>query len=135
MNNADRRRQFKLGFLTKLAEVGMTPGEFYTRMEKAGILNLQDALLLGAGTALKNRAGKVVDLVDDVPRYGAQAAIGVPAVVGGGLGLAQGLMEAPADTDVSLLHKAEQIGQYRKLTDEIRKRTQKQEAPHVLRRR
>lgn len=124
-----RKTAFKVGFLAKLAEAGMTPDDFLTKLAFKGrggssedvsriVFDLAGhAKDVGArsGGWLAGQAGKALP-------YAGYALTGLPIAAGGGLGALEQLTEAPTSTDLEPFRQAELIGLYKQLTKEIHDR-------------
>ena len=115
----ERRDAFKVGFLTKLAELGMTPSEFYKQAADGGF-GLPDlgslGMGLGSGLAGAGSMGAKALL------YGG---IGAPLAIGGLAGAADAALNAPQAEDIEDLRRAEMIGLLRRMTGEVRNRHQR----------
>lgn len=111
----DRAAAFKLGFLTKLAGLGITPGQFFSLAKKADFLDpfVSGAARFGEQAAMAGVTGA---------KYLAGLGLAAPIVAGGGAGLAHTLLDAPTEEDVELLQQAELEATYRRLAEEIRDR-------------
>lgn len=116
----ERHDAFKVGFLMKLAEIGMTPDEFYKQAAGVPGLGLADlgsagmgigSGLLGAGAL----GGKML----------AGGAVGLPLILGGAAGAADAALNAPTGEDIEDLRRAEMIGLLRRMTGEVRGRAQR----------
>lgn len=109
---------YKVGFLAKLAELGVAPGELHERLTKAALLDPLDVLArLGEGaTNVLGQAGQLAW------SYGAPAAILGPVGVGGLLGYLRTKATSPTDADVKALQSTEELGALRRATQAIRRR-------------
>lgn len=115
----EARDAFKVGFLTKLAELGLTPGEFYkAAAEGKSIFPDLGSVGMGLGGGLLE-AGKA----------GGQGllalGVGAPLALGGIAGAADAALNAPNGEDIEDLRRAELIGLLRRMTGEVRGRSQR----------
>lgn len=111
-----RSNAFKLGFLLKLAEEGVTPDKFFNSFKKQA--DLFDPVLSGGVDAAKQVGG----LLSKGLGYGGVAAIAAPVVAGGIAGAGHGLLDAPNAKDLDLMRKAEILGLYNRLAQDIKQR-------------
>lgn len=109
----ERTTAFKVGFLKKVAELGLTPDEFVKLA-----LDPTD-LLLSGGSGLMHGATGALALGGKT--LGA-AALGAPIVAGGIAGAADAALNAPTGEDIDSLRNAEMVGLLNRLTAEIRTR-------------
>lgn len=100
MRNAE---QFKIGFLTKLAEIGLTPGDIEVAVEKVA-----NSLLGSLG------------------KGGLALALGLPLAGGALVGMGARHASRADDLDVSELKTQELAAQYRQLAQEVRERTRRE---------
>lgn len=118
----ERAAAFKVGFLRKLAELGVTPDEFMGRVKQADLESLPDILAGGSVDVGKSAIGAGLDAA----RLGAKAlgysALLAPAIVGGVTGAASGYLDAPTSGDVDIMRKAELLALYERLTREAQER-------------
>jgi len=116
MTAVDRERAnaYKVGFLKKLAELGVLPGEFFK--EAAGLSALALANLatgaMGSGASLAGQAGKL----------GLEGAVLAPLAVGTATGAMSGLADAPSSEDIEALHQKEKLELIKRLTKEVKLR-------------
>jgi hypothetical protein len=115
----DRANAWKVGFLRKLAELGVRPNVFADRVKSAGVL---DQLTGGAVGAGREVVGGGVDLAGAGLKTLGQAAILAPLLTGAATGTASALLSSPSAEDIESLRKAEILHLYRRLTEEIRAR-------------
>lgn len=119
-----RRWAYKVGFLQKLAEMGVRPDEFFGHAKRAffdptalGASALKStgdigaALLGGLGTGLTT-AGKGLGYT----------ALGAPIALGAGSGAMSAAFSAPTPEDIQVLRNVELIALYERLTKEINAR-------------
>lgn len=115
----DRSVAFKIGFLRKLAECGVTPAQFFERVKSADIL---DPMLSSAGRlgeqAISGAAGAGITGA----KYLAGLGLVAPIALGGGAGVAHTLLDAPTDQDTEILQQAELESTYRRMAEEIKNR-------------
>lgn len=114
----EKRAAFKIGFLTNLAESGITPDQLF---EKIAILD-SDRLLSGIaslpGAALSkgiSAGGTGLEALKDLLING-------PIYAGSAAGMAHGALEAPSDSGIKALQKAEELATLQRLTREISER-------------
>jgi len=131
-----RKTAFKVGFLTKLAEAGMTPPDLQEKLaakRRAGggdvasdpTQILYDVAKGGLGeitSAGRQGIGAATSAASNLPSLAAYGLTGLPVAVGGGLGALEQLTQAPTSLDTELLRKTEQIGLYNQLIREIHER-------------
>lgn len=115
-----RKESFKLGFLSKIAECGLTPKEFFAAC-KTAFLDPMGVLEKGVGLA-GTTLGHGADLAGSALGTLGTAAVAAPVAIGGASGVLRELLETPPVEDVDLLRRMEQLGLYRRLTKEIRGR-------------
>src|SRR5690348_10304845 len=99
MNN-ERADAFKVGFLTKLAELGLTPSEFHQRVKLAFIDpgSLASSVLSGAGEVGK-AAISGIGMAGTAAKAGLGVAAGAPLVLGAASGAADAALNAPSSED------------------------------------
>jgi hypothetical protein len=121
MSGEERSRAdaFKVGFLRKLAEMGVRPTEFFKRAEffDVGLSNV-----VGTG---RDIVGTGLDLAGAGAKTLGQAALLAPLLAGAATGTAQALLSSPSPEDIESLRKSEILQLYKRLTDEIRARQQR----------
>lgn len=112
----ERAQAFKVGFLRKVAELGMTPSEFMG-MVKAAMEPMTALMGLGAGGL-----GTAWGLGQEAAKYGLYGAALAPV----GLGMVSGGLEAkltsPSVEDIESLRRAELAAKYDRMAKEIRAR-------------
>ena len=120
----DRKDAYKVGFLVKLAELGVTPNAFYALTKKAFVdpSSLIASALSGMGGAGKSALGSGISMIRPATSLAAQAAIGAPIAIGGASGIASAMLDAPKEENIELMRQAELLGMYRRLTEEINAR-------------
>jgi hypothetical protein len=118
----ERRLAFKVGFLSRLAEVGISPDEFHKSAAAAAAPLLMGILGGGAMNVGKDVAAKVHGITEGLPQLALQGLAAAPIGIGSGLGALEGLTSAPTSTDIELLNKLEMLSLYKKLTEEARSR-------------
>jgi hypothetical protein len=129
---------FKIGFLTKLAEAGLTPRDFQEKLAMRSASAggdptqlLYDVAKGGLGevtSAGKQGIGAVTSAASNLPSLAAYGLTGLPVAIGGGLGALEQLTQAPTSLDTELIRKAEQIGLYNQLIREIHERRKSRSA-------
>jgi len=123
---ADRANAFKVGFLTKLAEIGVTPNEFNERIKQA--FDPLTMLLAGAGGATEagqKVIGTGVDVGGSLLKNLAYAGLLGPLALGGTAGALEAKMTSPSAEDIEALQNAELAAKYEQLTRAIKGRMQK----------
>jgi hypothetical protein len=120
----DRRQAFKVGFLRRLAEEGLTPTEFHTHVKNA--FDPVGSTLAGLGGAAE--AGHhAVSTGLDVGKLLAQLGIVAPLGLGALSGIAQAKLTSPSVEDIEALRREELAAKYEQLTRRIRQRMSKRE--------
>jgi hypothetical protein len=101
---------YKVGFLLKLAQMGILPSEFAKRASLSALALVNAASgALGSGTSLASEVGSV----------GLKGALLAPLIVGSATGAAEGLTDAPSNEDIEFLRKKETLELYKRLSKEI----------------
>lgn len=114
MDNQEKRAQaFKVGFLLKVASLGITPTELFKKA---------DGLLDRAITSAAEVPGKVLGAVPSTAYYGSLIGAGLPLGAGAVAGSIQSRLEAPSEKDLDILRMAELEATYKRLTNEARVR-------------
>ena len=115
----DRAIAFKVGFLLKLASIGVTPQKMFDRVKKADIIDP----ILSSGTRLGEQAVSTgAGMGATGLKYVAGLGLVAPIALGAGAGVAKTLLDAPTETDVETLQQAELAALYGRLASEIRER-------------
>jgi hypothetical protein len=120
----DAVKEFKTELLLKLAESGVTPGEFVAELEKQAMdpADLLGRIAGGVGSSGQSALSTGIDLgVGGLKTLGT-AAVVAPAVLGGLGGVAMEKLESPDPAAVGTIQKAELIGLYRRLAREAKNR-------------
>lgn len=119
----ERVDAFKVGFLFKLAEIGVMPSQLHEMVKKAFVdpNSLASSALSGAGEVGKASLTGL-GLAGSGAKYGLMAAAGVPIALGAASGAADAALNAPTPEDIETLRQAEMVGLYQRLSAEIRKR-------------
>jgi len=112
----ERRDAFKVGFLRKVAELGMTPTDFFG-MVKEAMIPLSD--MMSAGTA---GAGALWGLGSEAAKYGLYGAALAPLAAGVVTGGLEAKLTSPSVEDIEALRRAELAAKYDRMTKEIRSR-------------
>ena len=118
----ERTAAFKVGFLKKLAECGITPDRFAKQAFASDFLG---SVLSGMGTA----AGGGANLVSGLASGLATAGLVAPVGIGAGLGVGSALLNQPTVQDIDVLRKMEMLANYDRLTKEIRGRQAQKPQP------
>jgi hypothetical protein len=125
-----KKTAFKVGFLTKLAEAGVTPTELF---EKVAIRQQGDDPgriiydLAKGGLGEVSHVGRqavcgLTGQLSKVPGLAAYGLTALPTAIGGGLGALEQLTEAPTSLDPEIIRQAEELGLYKQLAKEIKSR-------------
>jgi hypothetical protein len=126
-----KKMAFKVGFLTKLAEAGLTPHDLQEKLAAKGDSPSDPTQLLydvakgGLGEVAsvgRQGVGAATSAASNLPSLAAYGLTGLPVAIGGGLGALEQLTQAPTSLDTELIRKAEQIGLYKQLAREIHER-------------
>lgn len=112
----ERMDAFKVGFLRKVAELGMTPTDFFGMVKKS-FDPLSD--MLGAGAA---GAGALWGLGSEAAKYGLYGAALAPVAAGVVTGGLEAKLTSPSVEDIEALRRAELTAKYDRMTKEIRAR-------------
>ena len=126
-----RKAAFKVGFLVKLAELGVMPTEFKNLMEKAALDlpgKLVEGLLSGAGSVGSSAISGGAEALKSIGGYGLQAAALAPFAVGGLSGAVEAGLEAPTPMDIENLRQYELLQLYERLTKEVSARRERKAA-------
>jgi hypothetical protein len=111
----DDRQAFKVGFLRKCADAGLTIEETHavvkqaTAMVKSSVVNVLPDVLQEPYKQLMGAGGHALRGMGDI---GLTAAIAGPAVLGAGAGYLAGQVTDVDDTDVKALKQQELIDEY-----------------------
>lgn len=106
----EKANAYKVGFLTKLAQLGVLPSEFAKLANISTLALLQAASgTLGSGTSLAGELGSL----------GLKGAVLAPIAVGAATGAAEGLVDAPSSEDIAFLRNKEKLELYKRLTREV----------------
>ena len=128
MDNAkERAAAFKVGFLKKLAECGITPGQFAKQAFASDFLSSMLSGMAGTGGSA---IGTGVNLAGGLASGLATAGLLAPVGIGAGLGVGSALLNQPNVQDIDVLRKMELLANYDRLAKEIKER-QAQKAPVV----
>ncbi len=117
-------KQFKIGMLMKLAELGITPSEFLNKLSKQAMdpLDVIGRIAGGAGSAGQGVLSTGLSAGLNGLKTLGTAALVAPAVLGAGAGIATERLESPDPAALKSIQSAELIGLYRRLTKEINNR-------------
>jgi hypothetical protein len=116
-----RMHAYKVGFLRKLAELGVRPSAFMSKaMSKRA--DFLDTLTGGAVGAGREVIGGGVDLASTGIKSLGQAALLAPLLAGVATGTSSAMLSSPSAEDIEALRKAEILNLYRRLTEEVRAR-------------
>jgi len=112
----ERANAFKVGFLRKVAELGMTPSEFMG-MVKTAMEPMTALMGLGSGGL-----GAAWGLGQEAAKYGLYGAALAPIGVGMATGGLEAKLTSPSVEDIEALRRAELAAKYDRMTKEIRSR-------------
>jgi len=118
----ERTAAFKVGFLRKLAELGLTPDEFMQGVKQADLESLPDILTGGAVDVGKSAIGAGLDAARLGTKALGYSALLAPLAIGGITGAASGYLDAPTSHDIEIMRKAEMLSLYERLTREAQER-------------
>lgn len=110
----EKRAAFKVGFLIKLAEQGITPDSFFSKVANdfvTGLADIPRGLFSAGASAGSSALGGL-----------GQALLHGPAYAGAALGSAHAAMEAPSESGIDALKRVEELGTLQRLTREIHAR-------------
>ena len=93
---------YKIGFLTKLARMGVLPSEFAKRAS-VGLVTLMEG----------------ANLAGSIGKLGLQGAALAPIALGATTGAFEGLTDAPSNEDIEMLRKRETLELYKRLAKEV----------------
>ena len=117
-----RAAAFKVGFLTKLAELGVTPDQFMDKVKQADIEELPNIALGGAVDVGKSAIGAGMDAAGLGLKTLGYSSVLAPLLLGGASGALAGHLGAPTSQDIEVLRKAELLSLYDRLTREAKER-------------
>jgi hypothetical protein len=120
----ERANAYKVGFMRKLAELGVRPSQFMSAAT-AKRADFLDKLTGGAVDVGRDVIGGGVDLAGAGLKTLGQAAILAPLLTGAATGTASAMLSSPSSEDIESLRKAEILNLYRRLTEEIKARQAK----------
>jgi hypothetical protein len=128
MSDTFRKRAFKIGFLRGLADVGVTPNEFFGLVKRAFTpVDLITGPLAGISEVGKSALTTGGEMLGGTAKAVGAAALLAPLAAGGITGATSAALDAPTTGDIEVMRKAELIGLYKRLTEEIQaRRKQKQ---------
>jgi hypothetical protein len=118
-NSRERADAFKVGFLRKLAELGVTPNELYARVKSAAGDDALSSMFMGATDVGKSLIGTGLDWAGDAAKILAGVAVAAPVVAGGVTGALSGALNSPSIEDINTLRKTELLEMYKRMTQEI----------------
>lgn len=118
-NQREKAAAFKVGFLSRLAERGITPDAFFRRAKMASIT---DRLYGGAESAVKGVAGLGSSAGQTGLKGLSNLLVGAPVAAGSALGMGHALMEAPTEDGIQSLRKAEELATIQRLLRDVRAR-------------
>ena len=115
----ERAAAFKVGFLKKLAERGLTPDSFAKQAFAGDFLSSVLSGMTGAGSGI---LGAGANLAGGLASGLATAGLVAPVGIGAGLGVGSALLNQPTVQDIDVLRKMELLANYDRLTKEIKER-------------
>lgn len=121
----DRISAFKLGFLKKLAEDGITPDEFHGLIKQA--FDPLAAMVSGVGGATDigtKLMSTGADVGGSVLKNLAYAGLIAPVVLGGTAGAIEARLTSPSVEDLEAMRRAELAAKYEQMSHVIRQRLQ-----------
>lgn len=120
----ERANSFKVGFLKKIASLGLTPVSFFEMVKKSDMdwNSMLGPYVGGAMNMGASIGGGALDAAKGLAKGTAYAGVLAPMAIGGLTGVADAKLSAPTPDDVKILHKAELLALYTKLTREINDR-------------
>lgn len=107
------KEAFKVGFLRKCAELGMTEDEIGQTIKSANI---------GVDSVLNAITGVAKPVVEKTLQVGIPAALLAPPIAGGLAGYGASKLTDIDDTDVEELRQRELVDEYRRLTARLKQR-------------
>lgn len=111
------KQAFKVGFLLRCADEGLTMEETHARV-KAALAKQANPLITGAGKMI----GGLASLVPGAASLLAAGSIAAPLAVGAGGGYLASKMTQPGDEVLDQAKRDEVIGEYERLADEARRK-------------
>lgn len=121
----DRIGAFKLGFLKKLAEDGITPSEFYIMIKQA--FDPTEIVTTGMGNATEVGTKLLdtgVEVGGDLLKNLMYAGVLAPAALGGMAGAVEARLTSPSAEDIESLRNAELAAKYEQASRIIKRRMQ-----------
>jgi len=119
----ERINAFKVGFLRKLAEEGITPDEFHEHVKQA--FDPMAAAVAGAGGAADvgtKLVGAGADVGGALLKNLAYAGVLAPMALGGTAGAIEARLTSPSVEDVEAMRRAELAAKYEQMARVIRQR-------------
>ena len=117
-----KREAFKVGFLCKVAELGMTPAEFNTIIDKqaqAGPI----AKLIGGLGGVVGAAGKgAIGAISELSPYALMAMVGLPVAGGIMTGWGHSHLKDVSEEDVERMKIRDVVNTYRSEASRIRRK-------------
>ncbi len=118
----ERAMAFRVGFLTKLAQLGVTPSQLLDRVKQADVTDLLSALASGTAGVGQTALGHGLSLAGDVAGTGLTVAGLAPLALGGITGATSAMLNSPSLEDIDTLRQAELAATYDRLAKQIRAR-------------
>lgn len=118
----ERVMAFRVGFLTKLAQLGVTPTQLLERVKKADLTDLLSSLASGTAGVGQTALSHGLGMAGDVASTGLTAAALAPVALGGLTGASAAMLDSPSLEDIDTLRQAEIAATYERLAKQIRAR-------------
>jgi hypothetical protein len=118
----ERSAAFKVGFLRKLAELGVTPNEFYDLVKVAVGDDALSSMFMGATDVGKSLIGTGLDWAGEAAKTLGTVALAAPVAIGAATGALSGALNSPSVEDINVLRKTEALELYKRMTQEINAR-------------
>jgi len=119
MDKVKRQRAdaYRVGFLKKLAELGILPSRFHAGVKQAFLdpMALLNPFVQGAADVGK---GALSETARSLASTAGHTAVLAPLAIGGVTGIADAALNAPSPEDIENLRKAELIANYERLSKE-----------------
>lgn len=115
----EKAAAFKVGFLSRLAELGVPPDVFFEHCKSASI---PDRLFGGAEGAVKGVASAGANYAGKGLTGLGGLLVGAPVAAGSALGMGHALMEAPTEDGINSLRKAEELATLQRLLRDVHAR-------------
>ena len=126
----DRMTAFKVGFVKKLAHLGLPPDQLFGMMKSAVTdpTDLIAELMRGSAGTAKDIAGAGLSTAGTLGRYGLYGSVLAPLALGAAGGAADAYMGAPSSSDIENIRQQELVDSYKRLTREVQARRERRKA-------